>query len=167
MNLIETLELIKKLFQTEGIRTALIGGLAVGAYGYNRATNDIDLLVETTDFGKCRSLLKGVGWSEFHSSNSVLQMSGEHDIDFIGVSSELGKRMLVDAVSFPNFPLPIVRAEDLIGLKIQAYKNNPTRRFQDLADIQAILEANSQLDKNRIQQLAEVFDEWNTIQSLF
>ena len=33
-------------------------------------------------------------------------------------------------------------AEDLIGLKIQAYKKDPSREFQDKADILSLLRQN-------------------------
>lgn len=50
-------------------------------------------------------------------------------------------------------------AEDLIGLKIQAYKNDPKRELQDKADIQALIEKNN-LDWNQVEFYANQFHEW-------
>lgn len=42
----EVLRTFSGFFEKEGIRYALIGGLAVHAWGYSRATQDIDFVVE-------------------------------------------------------------------------------------------------------------------------
>lgn len=59
-----------------------------------------------------------------------------------------------------------VRAEDLIGLKIQAYKNDDSREFQDKADIQFLIESQDDLDWNLIKSYAELFNEWKVINEI-
>lgn len=53
-----------------------------------------------------------------------------------------------------------------IGLKIQAYCNNPRRELQDKADIQFLFERYPNMDMNRVEKYAEVFKQWKIIQNL-
>jgi predicted nucleotidyltransferase len=56
-----------------------------------------------------------------------------------------------DRVGFDGNPIMVVQAEDLIGLKVQAYHNNP-KRLQDRLDIQALVNANwGKLDLSRVR----------------
>ncbi|NBW83693.1 hypothetical protein EBR21_18260 [bacterium] len=74
--------------------------------------------------------------------------------------------MLADAKVLPGMGLKSLLAEDLIGLKIEAYKNDPRRELQDKADIQNLMRKNSNLDFDRIMQYAQIFNEWETIEQL-
>ena len=65
-----------------------------------------------------------------------------------------------------NFPVPVVLIEDLIGLKIQAYKNDSKREFQDKADIQSLLDKYPNLNFDKIKEYADLFSEWNFINEL-
>ena len=63
-----------------------------------------------------------------------------------------------DAVVFAGIEIPVLLAEDLIGLKVQAYHNNP-RRLQDHVDIQRLLQANwGRLDLDRLRGYFGLFD---------
>jgi predicted nucleotidyltransferase len=59
-----------------------------------------------------------------------------------------------------------VKAEDLIGLKIQAYVNDPKRELQDKADIAALIDRSRDLDWERIKEYADLFSEWPTLERL-
>ena len=59
-----------------------------------------------------------------------------------------------------------MRPEDIIGLKIQAYKNNTHRELQDKADIQFLIESDDKLDWERIKSYADLFNEWEVINEL-
>jgi hypothetical protein len=58
-----------------------------------------------------------------------------------------------------------VRPEGIIGLKIQAYKNDPDRELQDKADIKSIINCYSNLDWALVKAYADTFGEWQTIES--
>lgn len=47
--------------------------------------------------------------------------------------------MLHDSVVSSILNVKVLETHDLIGLKIQAYKNDPDRELQDKADIQFLL----------------------------
>lgn len=74
--------------------------------------------------------------------------------------------MLKRAKRINDFPVPVVSAENIIGLKIQAYKNDPKHEFQDKADIQFLLGTVENLNFNLIKKYADLFEEWDFISTL-
>ena len=57
MNIIDNLNKIHDLIVDGGVDVALIGGLALGAHGVQRFTNDIDFLVDGADRLKLKQLM--------------------------------------------------------------------------------------------------------------
>ncbi|MGH1468881.1 MAG: hypothetical protein ACRBBP_08395 [Bdellovibrionales bacterium] len=163
MNLIESLNLVTTSLSKECIKHALIGGLALAAHGVVRATVDIDLLIDGDDKDAVKTVLFNLGFSIFHETDEILQLSGPAQLDIILANRPLSKNLLNQAKSYNDFPLPVVSAEGLIGLKIQAYKNDPKRELQDKADIQALLTQNQNLDFSKIKEYADLFNEWGFI----
>ncbi|MCB0391221.1 MAG: hypothetical protein KDD58_08020 [Bdellovibrionales bacterium] len=53
-----------------------------------------------------------------------------------------------------------------MGLKIQAYCNDPKREFQDKADILSLLQNNANIDYNRIKKWADMFNQWSAIEEI-
>lgn len=166
MNLIESLDLITLSLSKEKIKHALIGGLALAAHGVTRATVDIDLLINGDNKAAAKSALFNLGFSIFHETEEVLQLSGPAQLDIIFANRSLSKKLLSCAKHYNDFPLPVVSAEGLIGLKIQAYKNDSKRELQDKADIQALLTQNPDLDLSIIKSYADLFNEWEFILKL-
>ncbi len=62
--------------------------------------------------------------------------------------------------------VPVLDAEDIIGLKIQALASNPKRKFRELGDIQALYVAKKQLDWERIKNYADLFGVWSLIKEI-
>lgn len=60
----------------------------------------------------------------------------------------------------------VVSAEDLIGLKIQAYAGSPERRSKELSDIQELIDLYSELNWPKIKNYEDFFNEWPTIEGL-
>lgn len=96
-----------------GVRHALIGGLAVGAYGYVRATNDIDFLVGEEAFiehgGGVVSHKPGV---PFEVAGYLVDVFDDAAIekDELGTSLSKSSSMLV------------VSVEGLVYLKLRAFR---------------------------------------------
>ena len=65
-NLISALKL-------ENIRYALIGGFAVSLWGYQRATLDIDFLVNNDDMKKVQNIVESMGYRCIHATENVTQ----------------------------------------------------------------------------------------------
>ncbi|MBL8994345.1 MAG: hypothetical protein JNM63_13465 [Spirochaetia bacterium] len=147
MDFEKTLRFISNDFQKEQIRYALIGGLAVGVWSPFRATADIDFLVEKKNLPQAKIVLARYGYSIFFESENVCQFQSDlkplGSIDFILAFRPASLGMLGRAVTKTLFSdsllLPVLRAEDLIGLKLQAFRNNPERRQGDLLDIENLL----------------------------
>ncbi|HEC12360.1 MAG TPA: hypothetical protein ENI80_03780 [Acidiferrobacteraceae bacterium] len=154
-------------FEKNGVDYALIGGLALGLLGVPRATTDIDILVHREDLDKIDKTMHNLGYKKRFSSENVSQYTSAvrsmGDVDFLHAFREASIKMLERAqqqgVFGGTLQVKLVRAEDLIGLKIQAIKNNPSRTHQDLADIEALIARQDQtLDWQELQAYFELFD---------
>src|SRR5437762_4444112 len=118
-----------------GIRYALAGGLAVGAYGYIRATTDVDFLV---------------GEEAFEHHGSVVAFKAGVPIEVDGVRIDylspisLGPQ-LEDVLDHPlmNEGLAIVPVEALIYMKLAA------NRRRDLVDVIELVKVGA--DVNRVR----------------
>lgn len=134
-------------FNEQQVRHALIGGMALGAWGAPRGTVDIDFLVHHEDMGKVDAVMKGLGYECRVSTQNVsqyvspLQVFGE--VDFLhalrahslGMLRRAGARKIFDGL----VSVKVLEVEDLIGMKVQAMANNKDRAVSDLADIEALL----------------------------
>lgn len=147
------------------IRFALMGGFAMGALGIVRSTSDIDILLLATDVPKTEKILKQFHYVKKFQSENVTHFHSElkpfGQIDIIHASRPISKKMLQRAVSinvFKQTPLNVLLPEDIIGLKLQALSNDPTRAPQEKSDIDLILK---HLSKNK-----KAID-WPTIEEYF
>lgn len=166
MDLQDTLSSAASALSAEKIGFALIGGFALAAHGVVRATQDIDLLVDGSMRNKAIKCLESIGFIISHESPEVVHFSGKGQLDILFSNREPTRQMILDAKKINDFPIPVVSAEGIIGLKIQAYKNDPRREFQDKADIQSLLEIYKNLDFDKIKFYADLFGEWNFITDL-
>lgn len=167
MQLRKTIELAHKCLSQAGIEHALIGGIALGSLGVNRATADLDLLIDENDYVSAKSLLLQNGFTLRSESAEVAHFSGIGYLDLLLARRPMSREMLKRAKALPPLNIKCVSAEDIIGLKIQAYKNDSRRELRDKADIQQLIELyQDQLDWNRIRQYADLFSEWTVIESL-
>ncbi|OGQ36676.1 MAG: hypothetical protein A3F16_03535 [Deltaproteobacteria bacterium RIFCSPHIGHO2_12_FULL_43_9] len=166
MNLKELLVTVHEALQSANIEHALIGAFAMACYGIQRATGDIDFLIDEEDKNKAIEVLGKIGFTVFYQSDEVLQLQGPGNIDFLIARRPLSREMLKEAKPFPSLNIKSVSLEDIIGLKIQAYRNNPKREFRDKADIISIIETNYKLNWDKIKQYADIFNAWEEISQL-
>lgn len=156
MNLKELLITVHGALQHENIEHALIGAFAMACYGIQRATGDIDFLIDENDKSKVIDILGKLGFTIFY-------LQGPGNIDFLISRRPLSREMLKEAKIFQPLNIKSVSLEDIIGLKIQAYSNNPKREFRDKADIISILELNHNLNWDKIRSYADLFNAWDEI----
>lgn len=149
-------ELVATL-NTAGIQFALIGGLALSSYKVIRATQDIDLLIDTADGDAVNNLLLNLGYHCLHRSSDAANYTREDErVDMLYAERPIARRLLGSAAvretSFGR--LGVVSAEGLIGFKLQAIVNNP-KRTMDREDIRALLRMNR--DTLNMAEIREYF----------
>lgn len=166
MDLRKTLKFVHDIFSEASIDHVLIGGLGLACFGSTRATIDLDLLIHESNKEKASNLLIQNGFKLENESEEVLQFTGVGYVDLLIARRPISKEIL--ELSNPNGPegINFARAEDLIGLKIQAYKNDLTREFQDKADIQFLISNVENLDWDLIRKYADLFEEWEVINEI-
>ena len=165
MGLKECLIKSHQLLDENQVAHALIGGMALSAFGVFRATEDIDYLVDGEKWALVREIFLGESLRLCFSSSEVLQFEGSYKVDFLFANRPLSKEMLANSQLGP-LGIKYVGAEELIGLKIQAFSNQPHRKLKDLADIQALLDKNPNLDWKKIKNYADLFDQWRELEKL-
>jgi len=150
MNFSKVLTELSGRLDAAGIRYALIGGFAMALRGVQRATMDLDFLLMLDDLDQTHAILGELGYRrEFHSEN-VSHYSGAGpdwgrvDILHAFRGPSLGmlrraERIRIDA----DLSLPVALTEDIIGLKIQASKNDVSRAVGDWHDILLLVAASA------------------------
>ncbi len=167
MDFEQVLRSVLAAFAKEKIRYAAIGGFALGALGVPRATSDFDILVHRDDLDRLDQTLVALGYRREIRMENVSHyrhpQASWGGIDVLHAFRKPSLAMLERAQSRPVFGqsqhIMVLQPEDIIGLKVQAMANNPIRRPQDQADIEAVMTRHGrQLDWDRIQEYYEVFD---------
>lgn len=135
-----------RLLDEGGHPCAVVGALALHAYGHSRATFDLDLVTASAARPELVALLQSLGYETLHVSDGY--SSHQHadadwgGIDVVYVDAETARLL------FPVCPrrlklgdreAPVPRAEHLAAMKVQAMRNDPSRLLPDLADVQYLL----------------------------
>jgi predicted nucleotidyltransferase len=125
-----------------GVHYALIGGMAMAMRGIQRTTLDLDFILLLNDLEAADRILQSHGYHRaFHSENVSHYLGdaaalGRIDLLHAFRGPTLGMLERADRLPWPDgIAVPVVHLEDLIGLKVQALVNDPSRRERDWADI--------------------------------
>jgi len=147
----EVLASLADVFQEQNVSYALIGGLAVAAWGAPRATDDVDLLAEVTPSPELNAALRGAGfeteWRRGDPDDPIplllrLRSAAGPEIDVICATRDWEREMLNRSISVripSGLEAPVIAIEDLIVLKLMA--GGP----HDLADVADLLERSGPL----------------------
>jgi len=146
MNFKNMLKLLIEFFEKEHIDYALIGAFALKAYGYTRATQDIDIVARRKDQNKIVAKLEAIGFETIYRapgySNHVHPISKAGRLDFVYVAGKTANTLfgaVRELLVLDDIRVPVVCPEHLVALKLFAIKNNPQRLLRDLADIKFLL----------------------------
>lgn len=147
MDFKSVLDKLLSSFDDQGIRYALIGGFALGLWGIDRSTADLDFLILRDDMYKVDRILRDIGYNRTYESENVSHYTAPQaplgGIDILHAFREASRAMLERAVDVDIFggmlSMKVARPDDLIGLKVQAMANDERRRAMDLADIEALM----------------------------
>jgi len=131
--------------RAERIPFAVTGGLALHAYGYARLTADVDLVVPYTFQDRVIEHMEAEGYETLYRSVGYSNhLHGDSDrgrVDFIWVNDATGEKISRSskAVVLEDVEVRVPRPEYLVAMKLQAIRNDPSRRLRDLADIQHLM----------------------------
>lgn len=148
-----------------GVPYALIGGLALAAHGVQRATQDVDALIRVEDRDDAVAALATRGLRVGAETRETVHLVGAGAVDLL-LARRPASRAMIDRAQATNRSVKVVAIEDLIGLKIQAYVNDPRRARRDLADIEALLRLPGKRDWETIERYARLFDQWPTMAAM-
>lgn len=163
-------QLLIDFFELERIDYALIGAFALKAYGYTRATQDVDFIARQKDQKKIIANLESLGFETLYSStgysNHVHPLSGLGRIDFVYVKGDTAESIFKEAVRillFGNLTVPVVRPEHIVALKVFAMKNDPDRALREMADIKELLN----LPEINLQEVQKYFKKYGQMERYY
>lgn len=148
---------------------ALIGGLALAVHRVVRATRDVDFLADAADADRLHEILLALGYHCAHRSEDAANyVRGDEGLDLLYAHRPTARRLLAEAIERDTVmgPLRVVSAEGLIGFKLQALVNNPSRT-RDLDDIRALLRAQrGRLNMAEVREYFALFDRQELLDEL-
>jgi hypothetical protein len=129
-----------------GHRYAVIGGVALAALGLARTTLDLDLVTEAAAQDDAVRWLEERGYETLHRSagysNHVHRDPRLGRVDLVYVGGDTAERLFAASRELAGpggTRIPVPHPEHLVAMKVLAMKNDPGRRFQELADIRFLL----------------------------
>lgn len=177
MNFELVFEKVISSFEEENIRYGLIGGFALGVMGILRSTMDIDFLLLADDTDKVDKILTESMYHCVYKTENISQYSSDikalGNIDIIHAFRKLSQEMLSRTKTFKVFgkhSIQVLAPEDIIGLKVQAISNNPSREALDVQDMRFLIEymkeQNQKIDWELLTEYFTLFDKQSLLKSL-
>jgi len=144
----ETLRRLAARLDAEGIPYALVGGMALGAHGYVRMTEDVDVLFTAQGLERFVERCVGRGYVATHPGAGRAFRDAESGVRIeVLVSGEFPGDGRPKAVCFPEPSeaveidgLRILRLSRVVELKLASGTSAP-HRLRDLADVQELIKA--------------------------
>jgi hypothetical protein len=151
-------------------RLAVIGGVALGAYGNPRMTLDLDVATEASAQEALIAFMESQGFVTLHRSSgySNHRHPRRGRVDFMYVRGETADRLFGSTTELPGpggHPIPVPKPEHLIAMKVQAMRDAPERGLQDLVDIAYLLQLGG-VDRDEVRGYfvrAGLEDRWHEL----
>jgi hypothetical protein len=166
----EVLRTWQEFFEKEEIPYALIGGMAMKAWGRVRLTKDIDFAVGRSDQARVLAFAESLGYETLYVSeafsNHVHDEARFGRVDFMYLAGETARRIFAASqikVVVGDASLPVASAEHLAMMKAMAMKNFPHRALFEGEDVRSLLSVPG-VDRAAIREyfashgLLELFD---------
>ena len=173
MRFSKALPLLFNALKDHNIDYALIGGLALYTLGASRSTFDADFMMFLTQAEQVKTIMETLGYRLLHGTQDVANyVSSDPDmgqVDFLFAHRHYALEMMKHAKSTTllGYPVKVVSAEDLIGLKVQASSNDPSRCAKDQSDIEDLMrQPLMDLDWKRIEEYYRIFNRNDEFQNL-
>jgi hypothetical protein len=142
----QVLTLFAEVFERENIRYAIVGGLAIHAWGRSRSTQDIDFVVDGAEQQRVIALARSLGYETLQVNQGY--SNHEHPsadfgrVDFIYVYGSTADKLFEGATNriiAGGTSIPVPRAEHLVAMKVVAMKNNHMRVLIDSPDVSYLM----------------------------
>ena len=152
--------LISDELRKENVRALLIGGHALSAFGYQRATIDVDCLLAIPDVIVLHKALTKAGYRRIEQTQTFAHYTHPSgyllDVDVMLVDRATFDKLHAQSKRYRigNVEMRVPCLPHLMALKLHAMKNNPKRELKDLADIVELLRANP--GKVKSEQLPDI-----------
>ena len=125
---------------------AVVGGVALAAYGLARTTLDLDIVLDLSAQEDLLGFLESRGYTTLHYSAGYSNHRNPDPrwgrIDCVYVKEETS-RVLFAGCRLSQGPrgieIPLPRPEHLAAMKVLAIKNDPGRIYQDMADLRYLV----------------------------
>jgi len=140
----------------------LIGGVALAAHEVVRATRDVDFLADIADADHIHKVLTTLGYRcVYRSEDAANYVREDEGLDLIYARRPVSQRLLAEAKERDTAlgRVRLISVEGLIGLKVQALINNPSR-LRDRDDILALLRTHrARLNMDEVRGYFALFDQ--------
>lgn len=145
MDFARELDLVRGFLGDCNARVAVIGGVALAAYGNPRMTLDLDVVTEASAQDGVVAFMEAQGFVTLHRSTgySNHRHPERGRVDFMYVRGQTADRLFASTTDRPGpdgRPIPVPRPEHLIAMKVQAMRDDPDRGLQDLVDVAHLLQ---------------------------
>jgi hypothetical protein len=137
---------ISAFLATAGAPIAVIGGVALAAYGHPRMTLDLDVVTSGVVQDALIGFMERRGFETLHRSSGYSNHRHADRrrgrVDVMYVRGETERRLFAGVRHLPGPGgqlIAVPRPEHLIAMKVQAMRDAPERTLQNLADVAYLL----------------------------
>lgn len=137
---------LRAFLEERAWRNALVGGLAMAAYGLPRTTLDLDLVVDGAGQADLVGYLESLGYETLHRSsgysNHVHPEARMGSVDLVYIWGQTADKVFAATRRVPGpggGEVLVPSPEHLAAMKVLAMKNDPTRTYQELDDIRHLI----------------------------
>lgn len=169
MDFARELDAVEGFLAKERFRVAVIGGVALSAYGHPRMTLDLDVVTEAAAQDTLVAFLESQGFVTLHRSSGYSnhrhpdRTRGRMDVMYVrGTTAD---KLFASAKRLPGpggRSILVPKPEHLIAMKVQAIKDAPERTWQDLVDIAYLFRLDG-VSRDEVRQYFEsagLLDKW-------
>ena len=164
------LNTVRAFLTDRRFRVAVIGGVALGAYGNPRLTLDLDVATDAAAQDTLIAFMESQGFLTLHRSPgySNHRHAERGRVDFRYVRGDTADRLFGSTTELRGpggNPIPVPKPEHLIAMKVQAMRDAPERGLQDLVDIAYLLQVDG-VDREEARGYfvrAGLEDRWNEL----
>jgi Nucleotidyl transferase AbiEii toxin, Type IV TA system len=163
---------VREYLAGNGYRVAVIGGVALAAYGCPRMTLDLDLVTDAAAQDSLVQFMESRGFVTLHRSSGFSNhRHAERDrgrVDVMYVRDDTADRVFASARALPGpqgHPILVPKPEHLVAMKVRAMQDAPERARQDLVDIAYLLGVEG-IDRTEVRgyfERAGLLERWHEL----